>query len=126
MPGVLKGLGAALAVSFPAVVVGVVLVALDGGDADLEPVLRALLLAVVLVGPIVGGAVAAGGDRSWVASALVGLIALLVITAFGLAREVAGDTDPNVGLIPAAAFVGATLGWVGGTLRTVWPGRTRR
>jgi hypothetical protein len=126
MPAVLKGLGAALAVSFPAVVVGIVLVALEGRDADLEPALRALLLIAVLVGPIVGGAVAAGDDRSRVASVLVGVITLLVITAFGLAREIAADTDPNVGLLPVSAFVGAALGWVGGTLRTVWPGRTRR
>jgi hypothetical protein len=126
MPGVLKGLGAALAVSFPAVVIGIVVLALEDRDADLEPVLRALLLIAVLVGPAVGGAVAAADDPSRLASLVVGVVALVLITAFGLAREVAADSDPNVGLVLPAALVGAVLGWVGGTLRTAWPGRTRR
>ena len=124
MRRVAGGVGVALAVSFPAVVLGAILVALDNGDDRLPPVLRALLVTIVLLGPVVGGAVLAH-DRSPVVRPAVGAIALLLIVAFGLARQAVADDDGDPALAVAAVVVGGGLGWFGGVVGRAWPGRTR-
>lgn len=118
------GLGVALAVSFPPVVVGLLLVAVD--DDPLPPAVRAGLIVAVLAGPVAGGA-AIAGDRAPLLRAAAGSLAVAIITGFGIARRTAADDDPaTTSLLLSAVLIGALLGLVGGGLRSVATGRTRR
>ncbi len=119
------GLGAALAVSLPAMLVAQILDAtLDG---DLPVGVTVPLSLVALGGAVVGGIVVGGRAerRPRSAAALVGAVALGAIAVLGTVRRSAAGDDPVVLLVPVAIVVGSMLGMLGGALRTSRPGRTR-
>ena len=126
MRRVAAGVGVALAVSYPAVVLGAVMLALDDRDAGLLPIPRAILTLVVLAGPVVGGAYVAREDPAVLPRIAVGAITLLLVGAFGVLRQAVGDDEPNLAFLVVFPAFGALLGLSAGGLGRAWAGRTRR
>ena len=115
------GLGAGLAVSFPAVVVAQILAAVLDDD---RPAWATVALAtVVLLGPVVGAFVAGRPRGRAAVGVAIGAACLFVISGFGVLRQsVAGD-DAAVWTVPALTVLGGVLGWIGDLAARA--GRTR-
>jgi hypothetical protein len=125
MRQIATGVGVALAVSYPAVVLGAVLLALDDRDAGLMPIPRTVLTLVVLAGPVVGGAFVGRAGAGGVARVVVGAIALFLVGAFGVVRQAVGDDEPNLAFLTVMPVLGALLGLFGGALGAAGAGRRR-
>jgi hypothetical protein len=117
----LRGTAVALGVSFPVVIVAQVLSAvLDDLDAGLQVV----LVVLVLVGAVVGGA-SVSTARLDLAPVAAGATALGVLGTFGLALQAVRDDEAEVVVLPGIVLLGAVLGLLGWALHLAWAARTR-
>jgi len=116
------GTGVALAVAFPAVVVGQIVDAvLDDGRPGWVTV---VVVAVVLAGPVVGAAVAGDRDASGLIGIAIGATSLFIVSAFGVVRESVADEDVALWTVPLLTVLGGLLGLIGSLAAQA--GRTRR
>jgi hypothetical protein len=115
----LRPLGLALAVSAPAALLAQVLDALADGDG--AGVIVYPLALLVLAGAAVGGVVA----RQARLGAVVGLVDVVVVALFGIARRMAADDGVPWGSALALAVLGAAIGATAGALARARTARTR-
>ncbi len=123
MGRIATGVGVALAVSYPAVALGAIMLALDDRDVGLLPVPRTILVLVILAGPVVGGHHVAQKDPTGPPRALVGAITLFLVAAFGVVRQAVGDDDVNLAFLVVWPALGSLLGLLGGAIADSRAGR---
>jgi predicted permease len=119
------GIGTALAVALPAVLIVQVVDALS--DSDDVPALAYPFAVLVFAGMAVGGwVVAPRAPRAprWT-GALVGAGAIAVVLAVGIARQIVAGDDVAWGSLPVLTVLAAGFGATGAALAARRPGRTR-
>ena len=129
LPVMGAGVGAALAVAFPAALVGQVVDALVEGDDT--PAAVYLLVPVILGAMVLGGWVTGARGRSAadarprMEAAVTGLLAITVVLGLGAARQAAAGDDVAWATVPGTALVAVALAVAGSALGRRAPGRTR-
>jgi hypothetical protein len=119
------GVGAALAVALPAALIAQVLDALS--DDGLPGALTAVLAVFVLLGRAAGGWVVSTRPArpSLLIAAVVGLVAVALVEALGVARRSVAGGDVAWGGVAAVVAFGVVLAVVGGALGRRTVGRSQ-
>jgi hypothetical protein len=120
------GAGVALALALPAALLAEALEALrdDGDDAGAVT----YVLAIVVLAAMALGGCAVGRQRTQPVVALgaaAGFVAISLVLALGIARQVVAGGDVAWGTVPATALLAVALAATGSALTARQTGRTR-